>query len=73
MDGSVLDEKLYFKMMGFTLSSKLDLGYGIASIVKTFYKKFGMKQIYRTVCPLLGAFLELLAHHQVVAILSFFL
>ena len=34
MDGSVLAEKSSFKMLGFTFSSKLDLGSYIISIAK---------------------------------------
>ena len=39
MDGSVLEEKLSFQMMGLTFSSKLDLGSYIISIAKTASKK----------------------------------
>ena len=39
MDGSVLEEKSSFKMLGLTLSSKLDWGSHIISIVKTASKK----------------------------------
>ena len=42
MDGSVLDEKSYFKMLGLTLSSKLDWGSYITSISKTTSKKIGV-------------------------------
>ena len=41
MDGSVLEEKLFFKMLGLTFSSKLDLGSYIISITKTASKKIG--------------------------------
>ena len=41
MDGSVLKEKSYFKMLGMTLSSKLDQGSYIISIAKTASKKIG--------------------------------
>ena len=41
MDGSVLDEKLSFKMLRFTFSSKLDWGSYIVSIAKTAAKKIG--------------------------------
>ena len=41
MDGSVLDEKSYFKMLGLTFSSKLDWGAYIISIAKTASKKIG--------------------------------
>ena len=39
MDGSVLEEKSSFKMLGLTLSSKLDSGSYIISIAKTVPKK----------------------------------
>ena len=41
MDGSVLEEKSSFKMLGLTFSSKLDWGYYIISIAKTSSKKIG--------------------------------
>ena len=41
MDGSVLDEKSSFKMLGLTFSSKLDWGSCIISIPKTASKKIG--------------------------------
>ena len=41
MDGSVLDEKSSFKMLGLIFSSKLDWGSYIISIAKTASKKFG--------------------------------
>ena len=41
MDGSVLEEKLSFKMLGLTFSSKLDCGFYIISIAKTASKKIG--------------------------------
>ena len=41
MDGSVLQEKSFFKMLGFTFSSKLDRGSYIISIAKTASKKIG--------------------------------
>ena len=40
MDGSVLEEKPFFKMLGLAFSSKLDWDYYI-SIAKTASKKFG--------------------------------
>ena len=40
-DGSVLEEKSSFKMMGLTFSSKLDWGSCIISIAKTTTKKIG--------------------------------
>ena len=39
MDGSALEEKSSFKMLGFTFSSKLDWGSFIISIAKTASKK----------------------------------
>ena len=41
MDGSFLEEKSYFKMLGLTVSSKLDWGSYIISIAKTASKKIG--------------------------------
>ena len=41
MDGSVLDEKTSFKMLGLTFSFKLDWGSYIVSIAKTASKKIG--------------------------------
>ena len=41
MDGSVLEEKTSFKMLGLTFSSKLDCGSYIVSIAKTASKKIG--------------------------------
>ena len=41
MDGSVLEEKTSFKMLGWTFSSKLDWGSYIVSIPKTASKKIG--------------------------------
>ena len=41
MDGSVLEEKSSFKIQGLTLSSKLDWGSYIISIVKTASKEIG--------------------------------
>ena len=41
MDGSVLEEKLSFKMLGLTFSSKLDWGSYIVSIAKTASRKIG--------------------------------
>ena len=41
MDGSVLEEKSSFKMLGLTLSAKLDWGSCIISITKTASKKIG--------------------------------
>ena len=41
MDGSVLEEKSHFKMLGLTFSSKLDWSSYIISITKTTSKKIG--------------------------------
>ena len=41
MDGSVLEEKSSFKMLGFTFSSKLDWSSYIIFIAKTASKKIG--------------------------------
>ena len=41
MDGSVLEENSYFKMLGLTCSSKLDWGSYIISIAKFVSKKTG--------------------------------
>ena len=41
MDGSILEEKSSFKMLGLTLSSKLDWDSYIISIAKTVPKKIG--------------------------------
>ena len=40
-DGSVLEEKSSFKMLGLTFSSKLDWGSYIISIAETAFKKIG--------------------------------
>ena len=42
MDGSVLEEKASFKMLGLTFSCKLDWGSYIVSIAKTASKKIGV-------------------------------
>ena len=41
MDGSVLEEKSYFKILGLTFSCELDWGSYIVSIAKTASKKIG--------------------------------
>ena len=41
MDGSILEEKSSFKMLGLTFSTKLDWGSCIVSIAKTASKKIG--------------------------------
>ena len=42
MDGSPLEKKLSFKMLGLTVSSKLDWSSYIISIAKTATKKIGV-------------------------------
>ena len=46
MDGSVLEEKSSFRMLGLTFSSKLDWGSYIISIAKTAPKKIGALILY---------------------------
>ena len=41
MDGSVFEEKSSFRMLGLSLSSKLDWGSSFISITKTAFKKIG--------------------------------
>ena len=41
IDGSILHEKSSFKILGLTLSSKLDWGSNIISVTKTASKKIG--------------------------------
>ena len=41
MDGSVLEEKKYFKMLGLTFCFKLDWGSYIISVVKIAFTKIG--------------------------------
>ena len=41
MDGSVLEGKSSFKMLGLTFSSKLDCAFYTVSIAKTVSKKIG--------------------------------
>ena len=41
MDGSIIEEKSYYKMLGLTFSSELGWGSHIISIVKTASKKIG--------------------------------
>ena len=41
IDGSILEQKLYFKMLELTFSSKLDWSSYITSIAKTASKKIG--------------------------------
>ena len=41
MDGSIPEEKSFFKMLGLTFSYKLDWGFYIISIAKTSSKKIG--------------------------------
>ena len=58
MDGSVLEEKSSFKMLGLTFSSELDWGSYIISTAKTASKKIGslirsMKFLFPEVAPYL--------------------
>ena len=46
MGGSILEEKSFFKMLGLTLSSKLDWGSYIIPISKTASKKIGANSFY---------------------------
>ena len=41
IDGSVLEEKIYFKILGLALSSKLDWGSYMIFIAKTISNKIG--------------------------------
>ena len=41
MDGSVLEQKAFFKILWLTFSSKLDWAFYVISIVKTASKKIG--------------------------------
>ena len=41
MDSSVLKKKSSFEMLGLPLSSTLDCGSYIISLIKTFFKKIG--------------------------------
>ena len=42
MDGSILEEKSSFKMLGFSFSSKVDWGSYIISIANTASKNIGV-------------------------------
>ena len=53
MDGSVLEEKLSFKMLGMTFFSKLDWGSYIISITKTAFENIGA---FLGCCYLLGCY-----------------
>ena len=46
MDGSVLEEKWFFKIRGLTFSSKLDWGSFIISITKSSSKKIGVVNLF---------------------------
>ena len=50
IDGSVLEEKSSFKMLGLTFSSKLDWGSYIICIAKSALKKIGTLSRYRKFC-----------------------
>ena len=54
MDGSVLEEKLSFKMLRLTFSSKLDWGSYIISIAKTASKKIGTLVVMSGLVPLVA-------------------
>ena len=52
MDGSVFEEKLSFKMLGLSFSSKLDWCYYSVSIVKAASKKMGaLISLYKCLSP----------------------
>ena len=73
MNGSVLEERWSFKMLGLTCSSKSDWGSYIISIAPNCYLKLlekVQKQICRTIDPSLAAPFEPLAHCRNVASLS---
>ena len=57
MDGSVLEEKPSFKMLGLTFSSKLDWGAYITSIAKTATKKVGSFDSFYEVSPGVALFI----------------
>ena len=50
MDGSLLEEKSFFKMLGLTFSSKLDWGSYFISIAKNASKKIGAS-VYKILSP----------------------
>ena len=58
MDGSILEEKLSFKTLGLTFSSKLDWGSYIISIAKTASKKIGaLIRTMKFLCPAVALYL----------------
>ena len=58
MDGSALEEKTSFKMLGLTFSSKLDWGSYIVSIAKTASKKIGaLIRSMKFLCPEVALYL----------------
>ena len=57
MDGSVLEEKSSFKMLGVSFSSKIDFGSYIVSIAKTASKKLGT--FLRSLCLLKLLFISI--------------
>ena len=64
MDGSVLEENSSFKMLGLTLSSKLDWGSYIVSIAQTASKKIGaLIQSMKFFSPLLCISINLPGGH----------
>ena len=70
MDGSVLEEKPSFKMLGLTFSSKLDWGSYIISIAKTASKKIGaLIRSLKFLSPEVALFLYKYAHTPMYGIL----
>ena len=65
MDGSVLEEKSSFKMLGFTFSSKLDWGSYIISIAKTASWKIGaLICSMKFISPEVSLYLYLCIYHK---------
>ena len=59
MDGSVFEKKSSFKMLGLTVSSKLDWGFYIVSIAKTASKKIGaLIWSMKFLCPEVALYLH---------------
>ena len=63
MDLSVLEEKLFFKMLGLTFSSKLDWGSYVNSITKTSSKKIGSLILFCEVSFSWGCSVSLYIYH----------
>ena len=85
MDGTVLEEKSPLKMLGLTLSSKLNWGSYIIPNAKTASKKIGtllhsmkflspelLDKLQKRICRTVGPSLEPLAHRRNGACLSLF-